>query len=110
MQDSWLLFLVSEGGEGGGVGGEGGVTTQPKTFHEAIDALAHVFSNRVSEYIMGDLESVSVSSSSSKTKSSETLSSSAAAAGRGQTGGSTGKSSSGTLQKLLNSRFCGLLF
>ena len=98
MQDSWLLFLVSEGGEGGGVGGEGGVTTQPKTFHEAIDALAHVFSNRVSEYIMGVLESVSVSSSSSKTKSSETLSSSAAGAGRGQTGGSTGKSSSGTFR------------
>ena len=45
-------------------------------FHDAIEALAHVFSNRVSEYIMGDLESVSVSSTtSSKTKSSENLTS-----------------------------------
>ena len=44
----------------------------PREFHDAIEALAHVFSNRVSEYIMGDLESVSVSSTtSSKTKSSE---------------------------------------
>ena len=48
----------------------------PREFHDAIEALAHVFSNRVSEYIMGDLESVSVSSTgSSKTKSSENLAS-----------------------------------
>ena len=46
----------------------------PREFHDAIEALAHVFSNRVSEYIMGDLESVFVSSNtSSKTKSSENL-------------------------------------
>ena len=48
----------------------------PREFHDAIEALAHVFSNRVSEYIMGDLESVSVSSNpSSKSKSSENLAS-----------------------------------
>ena len=46
----------------------------PREFHDAVESLALVFSNRVSEYIMGDLESVSVSSTgSSKTKSSENL-------------------------------------
>ena len=48
----------------------------PKDFHEALDALALAFSSRVSEYIMGDLESVSMSSASSnKTKSCENLTS-----------------------------------
>ena len=48
----------------------------PKEFHEALDALALAFSSRVSEYIMGDLESVSMSSASSnKTKSCENLAS-----------------------------------
>jgi hypothetical protein len=49
-------------------------TVDYKDFHEALDALAFAFSSRVSEYIMGDLESVSMSSASSnKTKSFENL-------------------------------------
>ena len=48
----------------------------PKEFHEALDSLALAFSSRVSEYIKGDLESVSMSSASSnKTKSCENLAS-----------------------------------
>jgi hypothetical protein len=46
----------------------------PKEFYEALDGLALAFSSRVSEYLMGDLDSnVSVSSASSKTKSYENL-------------------------------------
>ena len=63
----------------------------PREFHDAIEALAHVFSNRVSEYIMGDLESVSVSSTtSSKTKSSENLTSGVPHRSRGGNGIPTG--------------------
>jgi len=51
-------------------------TLDPKEFHDAVDSLAMAFSSRVSEYIMGDLESVSMSSASSnKTKSCENLAS-----------------------------------
>ena len=60
----------------------------PREFHDAIEALAHVFSNRVSEYIMGDIESVSVSStSSSKNKSGENI---AGGTPHGHRGGSQG--------------------
>jgi len=46
----------------------------PKEFYEALDGLALAFSSRVSEYLMGDLDSnVSMSSASSKTKSYENL-------------------------------------
>jgi len=46
----------------------------PKEFYEALDGLALAFSSRVSEYLMGDLDSnVSLSSASSKTKSYENL-------------------------------------
>ena len=46
----------------------------PKEFYEALDNLALAFSSRVSEYLMGDLDSnVSMSSASSKTKSYENL-------------------------------------
>ena len=46
----------------------------PKDFYEALDGLALAFSSRVSEYLMGDLDSnVSMSSASSKTKSYENL-------------------------------------
>ena len=63
----------------------------PREFHDAIEALAHVFSNRVSEYIMGDLESVSVSSTtSSKTKSSENLTGGVGHGSRGHSHGHTG--------------------
>ena len=47
---------------------------EPKVFYEALDGLALAFSSRVSEYLMGDLDSnVSMSSASSKTKSYENL-------------------------------------
>ena len=43
-------------------------------FYEALDGLALAFSSRVSEYLMGDLDSnMSMSSASSKTKSYENL-------------------------------------
>ena len=46
----------------------------PKECYEALDGLALAFSSRVSEYLMGDLDSnVSMSSASSKTKSYENL-------------------------------------
>ena len=49
-------------------------SVEPKVFYEALDGLALAFSSRVSEYLMGDLDSnVSMSSASSKTKSYENL-------------------------------------
>ena len=46
----------------------------PKQFFESLDGLALAFSSRVSEYLMGDLDSnVSVSTCSDKTKSYENL-------------------------------------
>jgi len=46
----------------------------PKDFFESLDGLALAFSSRVSEYLMGDLDSnISLSSASSKTKSYENL-------------------------------------
>lgn len=51
-----------------------GTRTDPKEFFEALDGLALAFSSRVSEYLMGDLDSnISMSSASSKTKSCENL-------------------------------------
>jgi len=53
---------------------EEGTRTDPKEFFEALDGLALAFSSRVSEYLMGDLDSnISMSSASSKTKSCENL-------------------------------------
>ena len=49
-------------------------SSAPKDFFESLDALALAFSSRVSEYLMGDLDSnISLSSASSKTKSYENL-------------------------------------
>jgi len=46
----------------------------PKEFFESLDGLALAFSSRVSEYLMGDLDSnISLSSASSKTKSYDNL-------------------------------------
>ena len=70
---------VDEFAGGGGASSDGhhhhqqGVV-EPKVFYEALDGLALAFSSRVSEYLMGDLDSnVSMSSASSKTKSYENL-------------------------------------
>ena len=53
---------------------EDGARTDSKDFFEALDGLALAFSSRVSEYLMGDLDSnMSMSSASSKTKSCENL-------------------------------------
>ncbi|XP_069693994.1 rho GTPase-activating protein 45-like isoform X2 [Periplaneta americana] len=56
-----------------------GEDVDPKEFFESIDQLALAFSSRVSEYLMGDLDTnISLSSSmSSKTKSCENLASDA---------------------------------
>jgi hypothetical protein len=49
-------------------------SADPKDFFESLDGLALAFSSRVSEYLMGDLDSnISLSSASSKTKSYENL-------------------------------------
>lgn len=50
------------------------VVADQKDFFESLDGLALAFSSRVSEYLMGDLDSnMSLSSASSKTKSYENL-------------------------------------
>ena len=49
-------------------------SADPKEFFESLDGLALAFSSRVSEYLMGDLDSnMSLSSASIKTKSYENL-------------------------------------
>ena len=57
-------------------------SADPKEFFESLDGLALAFSSRVSEYLMGDLDSnMSLSSASIKTKSYENLMSSQEAEG-----------------------------